>query len=156
MTLKIFITIFMLLTPFGLTAQNCANLETINWVLGIWQQESENSITPESWIKLSSNTFDGSTITRSKSDEKITFTENLRIVEMSGEVFYIAKVSHNELPIAFKLTSCSDRTAVFENTNHDFPKKIAYKLSIDEKILSITVGSEEREFTIVYKKTSEN
>jgi hypothetical protein len=153
---KLFVPIFILLIPAGIFAQSYTSADSLKWVLGKWQQVNEKSITTESWIKLSSNTFDGSTKTRSKADNKITFEETLRIVEMSGEVFYIAKVSHNELPIAFKLTSCSDSTAVFENTNHDFPKKIVYKLSKDKEILNITVGSEEREFTVVYKKTSEN
>jgi hypothetical protein len=101
-----YISFIFLIIPNIVFAQDCSNLEPLHWILGTWQQENEKSLTTESWKKLSLNTFDGSTITRSKADNKITFMETLRIVEMSDEVFYLAKVSHNEYPIAFKLTEC--------------------------------------------------
>ena len=68
----LFVLIFVVLIPAEILAQNSVNLDTLNWVLGVWQQENERSITTESWIKLSSNTFDGSTRTRAKDDNKIT------------------------------------------------------------------------------------
>ena len=52
---------------------------------------------------------------------------------MSNEVFYVAKVGHNELPVTFKLTSCSDKSARFENSSHDFPRVLEYTLERAEK-----------------------
>ena len=70
---------------------------------------------------------------------------------MSGDIFYIAKVHHNELPIAFKLTQCSDSVAVFENPEHDFPKKIEYKLT-DQDRITVTVGSSGEGFKIDFQR----
>jgi hypothetical protein len=47
---------------------------------------------------------------------------------MQGAVFYLAKVKHNPLPIAFALVSCTNNSFRFENNNHDFPKQLDYKL----------------------------
>lgn len=135
---------------------DCSNLKSITWILGQWQQDSENSITTETWTKLSPNTFDGISQILSKKDDKITFVETLRIVEMSKEVFYIAKVSHNAFPVSFKLTECSDSMAVFENADHDFPKKLVYKIEDDGRHLNVTVSNEERQFTVEYIKPGKN
>jgi hypothetical protein len=138
--------------PSMILAQDCANLNTIEWILGEWQKENDKSVTTETWIKLSENTIDGKTITHSKKDSAITFIETLRLVEMSDHVFYIAKVSENDFPVLFKLTICSDSIAVFENPNHDFPTKFVYKLLDNGQVLNIEVSNDDRQFTIEYKK----
>jgi peptidoglycan/xylan/chitin deacetylase (PgdA/CDA1 family) len=60
-----------------------------------------------------------------------TFLETIRVASMSGEVFFVAKVAHNEFPVAFKLTECSSVLAAFENPAHDFPTGIVYNLLDD-------------------------
>lgn len=76
--------------------------------------------------------------------------ETLRIAAMSGGVFYIAKVPEHDLPIAFELTVCDERTAVVENPGHDSPKMIAYRLAVDG-VLSVTVtDGADRGFTLRY------
>jgi hypothetical protein len=45
---------------------------------------------------------------------------------MAGGVFYISKVTHNELPVAFKLNHCADGRFVFDNPAHDFPRRLEY------------------------------
>ena len=70
-------------------------------------------------------------------------SESLRIVEMSGEVFYLAKVGENDLPVAFKLTDCSETHAVFENAGHDFPRRLEYRLTGEERmIVRVSDGAE--------------
>jgi hypothetical protein len=56
----------------------------------------------------------------------MTGGESLRLVAMSGGVYYIAKVSHNAYPVAFALSACSDGRLVFENPTHDFPRRLEY------------------------------
>ena len=152
MNSKVLIILTCLSIPAIILAQDCSNLNVLDWVLGEWQMESEKLVTTESWTKLSENTFDGKTQTISKKDGKVTFVETLRLVEMSGQIYYIAKVSHNEYPIPFELTECSDSTAVFVNRDHDFPKKLFYKLLDNGQMLNITVSNDERHFIIEYKR----
>lgn len=74
--------------------------------------------------------------------------ETLRLVEMSGEVFYIAKVPQNELPTAFKLTKCGQNFFVFENPLHDFPKKITYSFEGSSKMNVRVSGSLDSDFEL--------
>ena len=68
---------------------------------------------------VSGSTFEGmGTFTA----EGKTSREHLRLVYMGDGVFYIPKVAHNELPIAFRQTSeAGAMPVVFENPAHDFP-----------------------------------
>lgn len=45
---------------------------------------------------------------------------------MGDSIFYLAKVKHNVLPIAFNAAQCSANYVRFENRQHDFPNVIAY------------------------------
>jgi hypothetical protein len=153
--LKKLLSIIVVILPIVALSQNCTNLDTLHRIIGKWQQDGDKNITTETWTKLSSNTYDGIAQARSKKDDKITFVETLRLVEMSDDVFYLAKVSHNEFPISFKLTQCSDSTAIFENKIHDFPKKIFYRLSDKGQKLDVTVSNEERQFTVNLRKLTQ-
>ena len=76
----------------------------------------------------------------------------MRLVEMSGEIFFLAKVNHNKRPVAFKLTQCLARTAVFENSDHDFPKKLEYKLISGNKLTVTVSDGHDKGFTINFVK----
>lgn len=104
----------------------CSGIEQISWLLGDWQQLTTSTTTKESWRRVSDNTFEGIGSTISSNG---TFKETLRIVNMSGEIFYLAKTPGNALPVAFLLQECSLKSATFVNTKHDFPQKIEYQLS---------------------------
>jgi hypothetical protein len=120
-------------------------------LLGEWISENSSGVTIENWEQVSQHSFEGFGKTISADSNKVKSYESLRLVKMSGQIFYIAKVSHNILPIAFALTTCSDSMAIFENADHDFPKKIEYKLQAHDKIL-VTVSSEDNGFGIQFKK----
>lgn len=110
----------------------CTALQDVRWLLGDWRTGSvagQTSVISESWSEVSASTFEGIGETRDAASGELKSREELRLVEMGSEVFYIAKVGHNALPIAFKLTECSEASAVFENPDHDFPKKLEYQLS---------------------------
>jgi hypothetical protein len=51
----------------------------------------------------------------------------LLLAEMAGDVYYIAKVKSNPYPVPFKLVDSSAQHAVFENPDHDFPKRLEYR-----------------------------
>jgi hypothetical protein len=122
----------LLISPYSL-AQSCNSINVINKIVGAWGAHQGNQIIKESWGKVSKKTIEGSGATYFK--EKVKNSESMRIVEMSGSVFYIAKVSHNSVPVAFRLIKCTDKTFVFENNKHDFPKRIEYKFIHKNKML---------------------
>ena len=59
--------------------------------------------------------------------------------EPNGEIVYIASPSQ-QTQTAFKLTSLRNGEAVFENPEHDFPKKIVYARQPDGSLLAAIEG----------------
>lgn len=142
----------VMLAPGNAFAQTCDSLATIHWMLGMWQAENDQVLTRESWNQVSPSTYEGrGDVTRKASGEEHDI-ETLRLVEMSGGIYFIAKVSHNELPVAFRAVSCSDEAAVFENPEHDFPKQLAYtRTAVDRLVVEVSDGAS-RGFTLEFTR----
>ena len=100
-------------------------MEKLLWIIDKWVSSDGESKSYERWEKINDSLFEGCSETI-KSGETI-FSEKLKIQKTGNDIFYIADVSHNPEPVKFKLTSLDDIEAVFENPEHDFPKKITYK-----------------------------
>ena len=126
-------------------------LTKIDKLPGEWHSEKNTSITVEHWEKISEKTYEGYGKFINKTDRTEVMTESLRLVEMSGEIFYLAKVSHNKFPVPFKLIESNDTTLIFENSEHDFPKRIEYSFTGNDK-MNVTVGSGEKAFTIEFDR----
>ena len=109
-------------------AEECRSLEAVEWFLGEWQSSPGRVVIREYWHRVSDATFEGESITKLVSTDEIVNYETLRLVSMSGSVFYIAKVTENDLAVPFRLTRCSEGIAVFENPDHNAPQRLIYKL----------------------------
>jgi hypothetical protein len=77
-------------------------------------------------------------VSRTVSRGRMSAFEYLRIVEREGGLVYIAQPGGAE-PTEFVLTELTTTRAVFDNPRHDYPKRIAYELSV-EGDLSATIG----------------
>jgi hypothetical protein len=108
------------------SASACRSLAPLEWLLGEWTAERGVSTFRESWASLGPRTWEGRGIETSKADPHRSRVEALRLVEMADEVFYIAKVAHNELPVAFRLSECEAGRFAFVNPAHDFPRRLDY------------------------------
>lgn len=114
------------LSALPAVAGDCRSLGSLEWLLGGWIADGAGSTFRESWAARGPRTWEGSGVETSKTDPAKSSGEVLRLVEMSGGVFYISKVTHNELPVAFRLTECTDGRFVFVNPAHDFPRQLDY------------------------------
>jgi len=123
-------------------ADTCSELDELSWMAGHWETATRSSRVIEQWLRVSNDTAEGLGETYDLETGELKSRETLRLVQMSGEVFYLAKVAHNDAPVAFRLTSCDGDSAVFENPEHDFPTRIAYRLE-DEGILVADVRDED-------------
>ena len=149
----------MLLSFFfqpAVQAKACGTLESLTWLVGNWNAENSKLKINESWQQVSAKTFEGTGYTYSVEKNKIVSAETLRLVEMSGEVFYLAKVASNDLPVAFKLINCKANTATFENSKHDFPKKISYQLNKKNNMSVFVSGEKGKGFTIEFTGEDDN
>lgn len=49
----------------------------------------------ETWTIVSNGTYEGSGVNRARADGSLQDSEDLRLLAMGGQVFYVAKVAHN-------------------------------------------------------------
>lgn len=109
------------------TTNNC-KLGQLDWLNGKWQTHKGDDIITEQWKTLSDVTMEGVGFTQNQGESGKAY-ETLRILEMSGDLFLLAKVAHNDMPIPFKAVNCHDDSIVFINKKHDFPNQLHYQLA---------------------------
>lgn len=148
--IRTFLTILFACSSQLSYSQSCHSLDSIQWLLGDWTNDDGENIVTESWKRISRLTFEGSGETRSRTSNELKTGESLRLVEMSGDIFYVAKVDHNIRPVAFKLTQCSGTSADFENPDHDFPKKLEYRLNNKNELNVRVSDGKDKRFEINY------
>jgi hypothetical protein len=126
------------------SASECSSLDSMRWLLGGWLADGDKNTWRESWTAISPKTWEGRGIEASKSNPGKQSTEELRLVELGGSVFYLAQVAHNELPIPFRLVECGDGRLVFTNPAHDFPRRLEYERQADGRLhVRISDGGDE-------------
>jgi hypothetical protein len=106
----------------------------MQWLLGEWLAEGAKTTWRETWTEVGPKTWEGRGIETSRADPAQQSAEDLRLLEMGGGVFYLAKVTHNELPIPFRLVECGEGDLVFANTAHDFPRRLDYRRQPDGRL----------------------
>lgn len=154
--LKYVIPLYLLYVSPDALSQPCQSLNSLQWMLGDWVADNDKTVTRESWHQISAKTFEGFGESTNKYSNKRQSIELLRLVEMNDELFYIAKPQQNKLPVAFKLTYCNNQHLIFENIEHDFPKKLEYKLNKNNKMFVTVSGEQEKKFTIKFIKHDDN
>jgi len=131
--MRLILMALMIMATTSAVAQDatCSKLAAVAWLEGMWEAEDAVRRTVEEWSFTSEQTMEGEGRVYRKDTGGQTGSESLRLVEMGGEVFYLAKTRGNALPIAFKLTACEAGAATFENPDHDFPQRLVYQRSSD-------------------------
>ncbi|MGH8130984.1 MAG: DUF6265 family protein, partial [Steroidobacteraceae bacterium] len=132
----------------------CDSLDSLRWLLGDWTAEGDERTFHESWVEAGPRTFEGTGIERATADGAVKSGEALRLVEMAEGVFYISKVSHNELPVAFRLSDCADGRFVFVNPKHDFPRRLEYLRGKDERVTVNVSDGAGTGFTLNFARAS--
>lgn len=124
----IFFIIFLVIFITGKNmSQENYDMNKLLWIFDKWVSAGPGESTSyEHWEKLSEDLYTGGSETIKNGDT--VFSEKLKIEKTGEGIFYIADVKHNSEPVEFKLTSCNEIEAVFENALHDFPRKITYRL----------------------------
>jgi Domain of unknown function (DUF6265) len=113
-------------------------LQDFAWLAGHWRIEKDDVLVDEQWMAPAGGLMIGMARTvRGGKVREYEFT--LLRQEPNGDILYIASPSR-QTETAFKLTSLSDGTAVFENPQHDFPKKIVYARLADGSLLAAIEG----------------
>lgn len=121
-------------------------LEQAAWLLGTWQNRSEQAVATETWKKVNDSTYAGKSYVLAGKDT--VSSEAISLLQSGRDLLYIPVVKGQNagLPVAFTMTRASDKLLVFENPAHDFPQKITYtRISKDSLLAEIsgTINGEE-------------
>jgi hypothetical protein len=133
-------------------AAECSSLASLRWLLGEWLADGPKNTWREKWTEVGPGSWEGRGIETPKSDPAKASTEELRLVEMGDGVFYVAKVSHNDLPVAFRLVECGEGRLVFANPAHDFPRRLDYERRPDGRLQVRISDGGEKGFTLDFAR----
>ena len=124
-------------------------IDQFSWLTGKWERTNgdSNSASYEVWDRKTDG-LKGLGVTIQNSDT--VFKEGLSIIKKDQNYFYVAEVAHNDRPTYFKITSISKDGFTCENPEHDFPKKIDYK--IDRDTMTATISGNGKSIPFVFKK----
>ena len=113
-------------------------LQDFTWLAGHWRIESSDRVVDEQWMAPAGGLMMG--MARTIQGGKVREYEfTLLRQEPNGDILYIASPS-KQAETAFKLTSLRGGEAVFENPQHDFPKKVVYARQADGSLLAAIEG----------------
>lgn len=148
-----FFYLLLILVPYKGSAQPapCSSLKELHWLVGDWHSESEQQTVLESWQISSDRTLEGEGQTLTA---KGTFVESLRLLEMSQQVFFLAKTPGNHFPVPFKAEVCGPNYVKFENQQHDFPTSLEYRLKSNYGLHVKVRGSDGKGFDIHFTKVN--
>ena len=127
-------------------------LVDISWIAGDWQTApGGRRQIEEHWTQVGGGSMMG--MSRTVAGEKTVEFEYLRIEQRADGIYYVAHPKARCPGTDFKLTRASATEAVFENPQHDFPKRIIYRKGADDSLTAITDGGEgSRAITFAYKR----
>jgi hypothetical protein len=144
-------TFLLLLLAGILSCQRSKNVEEVpsgnnrtikvaHWLLGQWGNTSSEGILFESWVQHHDSLMQGRSYFIRGRDT--ISSEVIHLVQRGDSIYYIPEVKNqNEGEVVkFQLTYSDTKTLVFENSAHDFPQMITYKLVSDDSLVAEISG----------------
>ena len=117
------------------------SISDLSWMSGDWQSPAGGrSQVEEHWTKPAGASMMG--MSRTVVGEKTAEFEYLRIEQRTDGIYYVAHPKARCPGTDFKLTRSSASEAVFENPQHDFPKRIIYRRTGDDSLTASIDGGE--------------
>lgn len=154
---KIWFTALLLLVV-SMTTATSPSLDTkhsisdLSWITGDWQTApGGRTQIEEHWTAPGGGSLMG--LSRTVAGEKTVEFEYLRIEQRADGVFYVAHPKARCPGTDFKLSVASANEAVFENPQHDFPKRIIYRRTAEDTLTATIDGGEgTKAISFVYKR----
>ncbi len=122
---------------------------------GTWQMKTKKGFICEEWKKINNNHLQSKGYTISGNDT--TITERVTLKRIKNSIVYASTVENqnNKLPIVFTFTKEENNLFIFENPQHDFPKRIVYKLISSDSLNAFIddgIDSSKKRQYFFYKK----
>jgi hypothetical protein len=132
--------LFMLFSFAGYS-QSVSDFTKVEWLIGTWNRTDitkHGRTGHEQWIKTSETELKGLGIIQQENDT--LFVEKITILLKDGNLYYVADVAKNKVPVYFKFIELTATGFVCENTQHDFPKRISYQVE-GSTLKAVTSGN---------------
>ncbi|MEQ8204534.1 MAG: DUF6265 family protein [Woeseia sp.] len=115
-----------------------ADINDLNWLAGCWQHHNADAGSVEVWTHPAGGTMLG--MSRTVRDGTTIAWEYLRIeTDEQGELSYIASPS-GQATTRFRMAHLATDEVVFENSLHDFPQRVRYRLLASNRLLASIEG----------------
>lgn len=136
--------------------QSSTTIADLAWISGGWQTASEEGRQiEEHWTSAAGGSMIG--MSRTLAGDKTVQFEYLRIEQRADGIYYVAHPKARFPGTDFKLTKSSATEAVFENPQHDFPKRIIYRKTGDDALTaSIDGGEGSKAMSFAFRKMKSN
>ena len=122
-------------------ATQTPTLVDLAWMIGDWQTApGARRQIEEHWTTAAGGTMMG--MGRTVAGDKTVEFEYLRIEQRAEGIFYVAHPKARCPGTDFKLTRVSGTEAVFENPQHDFPKRVIYRKADGDSLTATIDGGE--------------
>lgn len=101
---------------------------------GTWKMNTKRGAVCEEWKRIDKNYLQNRGYMIKGKDTIIS--ERVVLTNTKEGIFYTSTVEdqNNKQPVAFKMTGSENNVFIFENPQHDFPKRIVYKLISSDSI----------------------
>ena len=118
-----------------------STLADLSWMTGDWQTApGGRAQIEEHWTQAAGGIMIG--MGRTLAGNKTYEFEYLRIEQRADGIFYVAHPKGQCPGTDFKLMRASATEVVFENPQHDFPKRIFYLKGADDTLIATIDGGE--------------
>jgi uncharacterized protein DUF6265 len=116
-------------------------ISELGWMSGGWQTDpAGRAVSEEHWTPPAGGSMIG--MSRTLVGDRTVSFEFLRLEERGDSIYYMASPKGRCPATDFKLTRLSGQEAVFENPQHDFPKRIIYRKNSEGGLTAIVDGGE--------------
>lgn len=110
------------LLPFFALLCSAADVADLQFLSGCWAGQGVE----EQWNTPFGGQMMG--LARNTRGPRVVFSEFMRIqTAKDGSIVYTPRIGTNAKPVEFKAIKVSATEVVFENLEHDFPKRILYR-----------------------------
>ena len=135
------IVLIVLASSVNGQTSDARSISELSWITGDWQSPAgERSQVEEHWTKPGGASMLG--MSRTILGEKTVEFEYLRIERRADGIYYVAHPKAQCPGTDFKLTRATATEAVFENPEHDFPKRIIYRKTGEDSLTASIDGGE--------------
>ena len=111
------------------------------WMSGDWRTDpAGRAVSEEHWTRPAGGSMIG--MSRTLVGDRTVSFEFLRVEERVDAIYYVASPKGRCPATDFKLTRLSRQEAVFENPQHDFPKRIIYRRNTDGGLTAVVDAGE--------------